>query len=197
MLLALLLLVATAEPTSDDVARAKVLYQSGKTHYDLGNYSEAIRDFAAGYALSPKPEFLINLGQAYRAGGEKEKALELYRRYLERAPAGAKPRAEVQALVLALESELAAAAAAAPSPAPAADAPKAEAVVLAPAAAAAPLATVTEAPRAAPSVLWWVVPVAVVVAAGVAAGVGVAVVSSNTVSCGNSGGLGCVDLRPR
>jgi tetratricopeptide (TPR) repeat protein len=184
----LLLVLLAATPSADDVARAKVLYQSGKTHYELQNYSEAIRDFAAGYALSPKPEFLINLGQAYRASGDKQKAVEMYERYLERAPADAKPRKQIEALIVELKAELA--------QAPPADAPKKEPTVT-PTEPVAPAPVVVARAEEKPSAAVWAVPlgIGVAVAAGVATAL--AIGFSNSVSCNMAPSLGCVDLRQR
>jgi tetratricopeptide (TPR) repeat protein len=113
----LLLLVVSGAPTADDVSQAKVHFQAGKAHYQLGNFSDAIREFAAGYALTQSPDFLINLGQAYRAQGETAKALDMFDKYLEKAPADAPARKQVEALAASLREKEA------PPPAPPQDAP--------------------------------------------------------------------------
>ncbi|MBL8949904.1 MAG: tetratricopeptide repeat protein [Myxococcaceae bacterium] len=186
----LVLLLSLAAPVADDVNRAKVHYQAGKTHYDLGNYSEAIREFAAGYALAPKPEFLINLGQAYRASGDLRTALDMYQRYLEKAPANAPQRAQVQGLMNDLRAELADSAprkepepVAATEPAPAAAVPtQAEAV-----------AVESKPTGTSPWVIVGVSAAVVAVVAGVVAGVVVA--TRRTPGCAGAEGLGCADLR--
>ncbi len=201
----LVLVLWSAAPTSDEVARAKVHYQAGKTHYDLGNYSEAIREFAAGYALAPKPEFLINLGQAYRASGDLRTAIDMYQRYLEKAPANAPQRTQVQGLVADLRAELARAAPpdagssptdGAPRREPDAAAPAADAVTPAPPAAVPTQEEVTAEARPSRVSPWVVVGVsaaAVAVVAGVIAGVAVA--TRRAPSCAGASGLGCADLR--
>jgi tetratricopeptide (TPR) repeat protein len=182
----LLVLVSMSSPAlgaSADEARARVLYESGKTHYELKQYLEAIRDFAAGYALSPRPEFLANLGQAYRAAGEPAKALEFYRAYLDKAPPTAAPRAEVELIVVELQAELDA------RKKQAADAPVAKTLEPEP-----PRAEVEVVPATRPvSPLAWALPVAgvVVVAVGTALAIGFA----TSVSCGPERTLGCHDLR--
>jgi hypothetical protein len=213
----LVLLLASAAPSPDDLARAKVHFQAGKTHYDLGNYSEAIREFAAGYALAPRPDFLINLGQAYRAAGDRRTALDMFERYLEKAPPNAPLRRQVQGLISDLRAELAketppepaapaepprkseepAAATSAPATAPATASAPAETTSAAPAAAvqATPPEAVTEEPRRV-SPLVWALPVGAAVVLGLAVGLGVGL-SQHPVSCSGAGGLGCVDLRQR
>jgi len=201
----LLALVLAAAASTEESAEAKVHFQAGSTHYQLKQYSEAIREFAAGYALSPRPEFLINLGQAYRGAGDLAQALSMFKQYLEKAPANAKPRAQVEQLVKQLEAQLKDAPPAtpngpafeAPEPKPtprAADAPvKEEPPSLVPVDSPPPAVVKQEPSHTSPLV--WIIPVAaVVVAAGIAVAVGVAV-SSGGPSCSGAGSLGCVDLR--
>jgi tetratricopeptide (TPR) repeat protein len=191
MLLALLLAAAAS---TDESAEAKVHFQAGSTHYQLKQYSEAIREFAAGYALSPRPEFLINLGQAYRGAGDLPQALNMFKQYLEKAPANAKPRAQVEQLVRQLEQQIKDEAEQKP-PAKPADAPlKEEAAPTLVPIASAPEAVAAPAQESHTSPLVWIIPVAAAVV--VAAGVAVAVALSNSgPSCSGAGSLGCVDLR--
>jgi tetratricopeptide (TPR) repeat protein len=189
-----LLLLASGTPSADDVSRAKLSFQAGKAHYQLGNYSDAIREFAAGYALTQQPDFLINLGQAYRAQGDTRKALDMFEKYLEKAPADAAARKQVEPLAAELRAQLAR-----DDKAPA-DAPVLSAE---PPGVKPPPATVeAPAPRvAAPAVeashhsspLVWAIPVgAAVVIGAVAAGVAVAL---SRPGCGAASSLGCIDLR--
>lgn len=187
----LLLLVACGAPTADDVSRAKVNFQAGKAHYQLGNYSEAIREFAAGYALTQNSDFLINLGQAYRAQGDTAKALDMFEKYLEKAPADAPPRKQVEGLVATLREQVARE----PKALPPQDAPV-RPVEGPPAAPAPELVRAEPPPEQRVSPLVWVIPVgaAVVVGAVIA---GVAIGLSHSPSCASPGSLGCLDLRPR
>lgn len=183
--LAVLTLVLSAPATeSDEVARAKTHFQAGKTHYELGRYSEAIREFAAGYALSPRPEFLINLGQAYRASGDRASALDMYERYLEKAPANAKARDQVQQIVETLRGELEAEKAKAPP----ADAPVKTELTPQPA----PAVVVAPEP---PSSARIIVPVVIGGAVLVGAAIVTVVLIGNAPSCNNAPTLGCFDLR--
>jgi len=81
------LISAVALAAEDDpLRRAQTHFRAGKTLYDLGKFNDAIREFAAGYALAPRPEFLINLAQAYRRAGQPEQSKEMFERYLDKAP---------------------------------------------------------------------------------------------------------------
>lgn len=193
MLLALLLFAAAPAAAGDDVSQAKVHFQAGKTFYELGQYSDAIREFAAGYALSPKPEFIINLAQAYRAAGQRTKALEMFERYLEKAPANAKPRAQVQQVIEDLKKEIAAEPPSGQTE-PLTDAPvKPPPPVLEPSTTPVPPAAEV---KSGPSPAVIIVPV--VIGAAVIAGVitAVAVGVSNSLTCAGAPGTACVDLRP-
>lgn len=182
VVLALALALAAAPSESGDVAQAKTHFQAGKTHYELGRYAEAIREFAAGYALSPRPEFLINLGQAYRASGDRRAALEMYERYLEKAPANAKAREQVQQIVETLKSEIAAEK---PSDAPVKP-------TLTPAPQVVEPAVAAESPSNSARII---VPVVIGAAVLVGAVIATVVIVGSAPTCQNAPGLGCLDLR--
>lgn len=78
--------VAWAAPDPSTVARAKAHFEAGEGLYKLGDFQGAARQFAAGYSLVPKVEFLINLGQAYRGIGDLANARRMFERFLEQAP---------------------------------------------------------------------------------------------------------------
>jgi hypothetical protein len=52
---ALLIALAWAAPASADDAKDRALthFRAGEALYKLGNYTDAIREFAAGYELAP------------------------------------------------------------------------------------------------------------------------------------------------
>ncbi len=89
------------------VSRAQTHYAAGATFYRLGNYPEAVREFAAGYELVPKPEFLLDLGQAYRKLGELKLAQSMFEKYLGDTPQSAHKRKEIEAIVKDIEVEIA------------------------------------------------------------------------------------------
>jgi len=61
------------DPNTERIlAEARVHFEAGTDHYAAGRYEEAIRRFQAGYALVPRPNFLVNIGQAYRKLGSAD-----------------------------------------------------------------------------------------------------------------------------
>jgi tetratricopeptide (TPR) repeat protein len=203
-LVVLATVAAHAEP--DRESRARAHYEVGLGMYNLGNYADAVREFSAGYALSPRPQFLINLGQAYRKLHELDRAAEMYRKYLSVAPADAKDRADVRNLLDEVEAERAHAPPATAQPPP----PPSSPATNAPAATTAPTNAPATAEPVAPALVagapppprasglrrwWWTIPVSAVV---VGAAVGVTLyftLRSSDVACG-SATIACVDLRP-
>jgi tetratricopeptide (TPR) repeat protein len=101
-----------AQKSGDDEAgeadkrrRAGEHVQKGDRFKESGDYDRAAREYERAYKLVPHPVLFFNLAQVYRLGGKKEKALEYYRKYLDRDPRG---RAADQAREFArqLEKEL-------------------------------------------------------------------------------------------
>jgi tetratricopeptide (TPR) repeat protein len=75
------------DPNTERIlAEAKVHFDAGTDHYAAGRYEEAIRRFQAGYALVPRPNFLVNIGQAYRKLGNLVRAKEAYVAYVRALP---------------------------------------------------------------------------------------------------------------
>jgi tetratricopeptide (TPR) repeat protein len=115
LLVAVLALAAPAaradenRPASDEnVATATRRYEAGMAHFNLEEWDQAIVDFEAGYRAKPVPEFLYNLGQAYRLSRRPEKAIGFYRRFLYTLPAEATNRAEVERQIATCEHDIAA-----------------------------------------------------------------------------------------
>lgn len=75
---------AAPSPTQEELARSH--FVAGEQEYSLGRWREALREFEAGYALSPRPEFLINFAQVHRKLGEYDAAARECRQYLATAP---------------------------------------------------------------------------------------------------------------
>lgn len=103
------------------VSAAQEHLARGLRLYDLQQYDDAIREFRAAYAISPEPQVLYALGQAFRKKGDCAAAAESYRAYLRTGPSPRRAQAA--------EDQIARCAAAAtptpplpPSPAPAAPA---------------------------------------------------------------------------
>jgi tetratricopeptide (TPR) repeat protein len=94
-LLVLTLLLAPGRSSADptDKKAAAAAEASGRAHFQRGqrlsasgDYGAAYREFAAGYALTERPLFLFNMGEAARASGDIAKARESYRAFLRADP---------------------------------------------------------------------------------------------------------------
>src|SRR5262249_52373285 len=101
----LLLQTAHAERSNAALGQAKAHLKQGVAFCAAGDYDHAIGEYQAAYQLAPLPEALFNLGQAHRAKGELEKAIELYKKYLAVAEKG-EMRTEAQRRVAELNEEL-------------------------------------------------------------------------------------------
>src|SRR5262249_12059855 len=71
-------------PSQEDVARSH--YRAGEEEYARGRWRAALHEFELGYALSPRPEFLINFAQVYRKLGEHQRAIAECERFLATNP---------------------------------------------------------------------------------------------------------------
>jgi tetratricopeptide (TPR) repeat protein len=92
---------ATPARADDAEQKSRTHFQLGREHLELREYDEAIHEFEIGYQLKPLPLFLYNIAQVAYTAGEKQKALDNYRRYLK-----ASPHAPERALVTARIDEL-------------------------------------------------------------------------------------------
>ena len=210
-----------AAPGAAQTSKARTHFTAGEALYQLGNYTGALREFSAGYDLVARPEFLVNLGQCYRRLGNLKRARDMYQKYLDTAPAGAPQRAEVAELVAELDEELrrnppaSTATQGVPTAAPASaqagaggansGAGASAAVPVASGAATRPEAVTSGTAEhrgsgAAPADKsfirrhWWIIPVAVLVAGGLAVGLGVGLTRGAGDPCGRSNVLSCREI---
>ena len=102
-LLALLVSVRAAS-AADDPARARDSFDRGMTHYNVGEYRDALAQFKDAYFAKHDPVFLFNMGQCYRQLGEPESAVRQYRAYLRVMP-GASNRADVERFIAQAEAD--------------------------------------------------------------------------------------------
>ena len=86
MLLCLVAAPVRAEPTGGPEAQARAHFVAGQQAYAAGRWEEALRQFELGYALSPRPEFLINFAQAHRKLGQYDRAIVECERFLSTSP---------------------------------------------------------------------------------------------------------------
>ena len=84
LVLALAASTARAAPSQEELARSH--FVAGEEEYARGRWQEALHEFQLGYALSPRPEILINFAQVYRKLGDYDAAARECRRYLATAP---------------------------------------------------------------------------------------------------------------
>jgi tetratricopeptide (TPR) repeat protein len=83
--------VARAEPADHKAeaaaeASGRAHFQRGQRLSASGDYAAAYREFAAGYALTERPLFLFNMGEAARASGDVARARENYVAFLRADP---------------------------------------------------------------------------------------------------------------
>jgi tetratricopeptide (TPR) repeat protein len=93
------------KPTEKEAARAE--YKRATAAFGLGQYNEAARAYERAFRLVPDAAFLFNAAQAYRLGGRKPRALELYRNYVRVFGATGEAADDARRHVEALEAELA------------------------------------------------------------------------------------------
>lgn len=72
---------AFAQQSAPNVQEAQNLFAKGNTAYNLGRFDVAVDLFSKAYEASPQPEFLYNIAQSYRAGGNCKQALHFYKRF--------------------------------------------------------------------------------------------------------------------
>jgi tetratricopeptide (TPR) repeat protein len=125
---------AAREQTAHPSPEARLHYERGIAHYNLGEFPAAIDELKQAYALSNAPGLLFNLAQAERLAGQPDQALYFYRTYLRLEP-DAPNRADVEHRIDEMEKAVAARAEAPPAkaPAPPPSAPKISAAPIAPA----------------------------------------------------------------
>lgn len=98
--------------TPADLSRSRELFRAGASAYAAGDYAAAIQALESAYELTPLPAIAFSLAQAERKqylieGSEQhlERAVSLFRRYLEEAPSGNR-RADALAALAGLEPRL-------------------------------------------------------------------------------------------
>ncbi|HYQ40716.1 MAG TPA: PEGA domain-containing protein [Polyangiaceae bacterium] len=96
---------AQAADSSSDLERAKEDFRAGATAYAAGDYLAAIQALDAAYQLTPLPAIAFSLAQAHRrqyfVDHEREhldRAITLFRRYIELAPTGSRRADALDAL---------------------------------------------------------------------------------------------------
>ncbi len=97
-------LLAQDAATQANLDQARQRYERANVHYELGEYQQAIALYREAYEIYREPVLLFNLGQAYRLGGQCERALDAYRHFLRLSTAASEQaqrlKAEVQSEAL-------------------------------------------------------------------------------------------------
>jgi tetratricopeptide (TPR) repeat protein len=76
---------SAAQPPQDSEV-ARVHYEKATAAYALGNFTEAAVSYERAFELKPDPALLYNAAQAHRRGGNRPRAMELYRSLLQVFP---------------------------------------------------------------------------------------------------------------
>jgi tetratricopeptide (TPR) repeat protein len=94
----LLLLAAGPLLAADSAAEMKAHIKAGQTHYQIGEFEAAIKEFREAYKLKQDPGLLFNIAQCARQLRDYQQAYFHYRQYLTQLPNAAN-RKEVEALI--------------------------------------------------------------------------------------------------
>ena len=78
--------LAGATAARADEAEGRRHWKAGQDLYQQKRFLEAAREFEAGYAVAPRPLFLMNIGHAYRRANELVRAKQAYEALLRLQP---------------------------------------------------------------------------------------------------------------
>jgi tetratricopeptide (TPR) repeat protein len=87
--------LASSSTDEDRDARARRLFELGRTAYENARYEDAMRYFEESYALSGRAALLFNIGQAADRLRRDDRAIEAFEAYLAASPS-APNRVEVE-----------------------------------------------------------------------------------------------------
>ncbi len=108
-LVALLLLSAgVARGGETESAVGRMHFEEGQRRFRAGDFKGALPEFTAGYELTRRPAFLLDIAQCYRLLGDRVRASEYYRTFLTLEPASELAPA-VRKLIEEIDAELRAA----------------------------------------------------------------------------------------
>jgi len=96
---------ASFAQSKQDKREALRHFEQGEAYMKVKAFDKAVEEYRAAYEAVPKPGFLFNIGMAYMSAGEKKKALESFRRYLELEPNG-RASTEARAYATSLERDI-------------------------------------------------------------------------------------------
>jgi hypothetical protein len=97
--------LGVAHAQEAELGRAKEYFRAGAQAYAVGEFDAAVQAFEQAYALAPRPAVLFSIGQAERRQyfldhqrPHLERAIEMFRKYLEQDPQASRRVDAVQAL---------------------------------------------------------------------------------------------------
>jgi hypothetical protein len=99
------LVVVSAGQAHADEAEGRRHWKAGQELYQQKRFIEAAREFEAGYAVAPRPLFLLNIGHAYRRANELVKAKNAYEALLRLQP-DLPQRSEVEGYIKSINDAL-------------------------------------------------------------------------------------------
>ena len=85
-LLALCLIGSAPAAFADAAADAKAQYERATAHFAVGEFAKAADEYQQAYTLKPDPALLYNAAQSFRLAGNNERALILYKNYVQLYP---------------------------------------------------------------------------------------------------------------
>jgi hypothetical protein len=92
---------------ADKASEARQHYESATSHFAVGEFAQAAEEYQEAFKLKRDPALLYNAAQAHRLAGNHEKALILYRNYLQLYP-NEKNLGEVRSQIAKLKEAVAA-----------------------------------------------------------------------------------------
>jgi tetratricopeptide (TPR) repeat protein len=93
---------------ADDASDARAHYQKATNFFAVGDFSSAAAEYEEAYKKKPDAALLFNAAQSRRLAGENQKAVILYKNYVQLYPK-AKNVADVKEQIVKLEEAIAAA----------------------------------------------------------------------------------------
>lgn len=121
--------VETADQKKD---RAREIYKRAQVHYRVGDLKQAADEFKESYELYPAPETLYNMAQTHRLLKNYDKAIFLYRQFLNEAKPNEADAKQVKERIAEMQKSLETQTHADSAPPPAATPATANAPVIAP-----------------------------------------------------------------
>jgi tetratricopeptide (TPR) repeat protein len=95
-----------AAPSTDAqrLRDARTHYEKAISHYNLDEMQAALEEFREAYRFKPDPSFLFNIAQCYRKLGQRDAAIDFYRKYVRASPDAAN-RAEAERRIAELKAQ--------------------------------------------------------------------------------------------